>query len=92
MLFLISYILRLIVRMEVIVLAYSTILSKGRVTIPKAIRDELDLKTGDKVEFELQGDEIKIHKIEPFDEAFHQSVEGTLKEWMSEEDEEAYGD
>ena len=32
---------------------YATITSKGRVTVPKAIRDRLHLKPGDKVNFVL---------------------------------------
>ncbi len=29
----------------------TTLTSKGQITLPKAIRDKLDLQTGDKVEF-----------------------------------------
>ena len=32
---------------------YATITSKGQVTVPKAIRDRLHLKPGDKVDFVL---------------------------------------
>lgn len=32
-----------------------TLTSKGQVTIPKAIRDHLGLKPGNKVEFEIDG-------------------------------------
>jgi len=32
-------------------MALATLTSKGQVTIPKAIRDSLGLKTGDKLEF-----------------------------------------
>lgn len=34
----------------------ATITSKGQVTIPKQIRDRLNLKTGDTVNFELESD------------------------------------
>jgi len=34
-------------------MAYTTITSKGQVTIPKAIRDALSLFAGDKVEFTI---------------------------------------
>lgn len=34
----------------------STVTSKGQATIPKAIRDQLNLKTGDRVEFVVEED------------------------------------
>lgn len=33
-----------------------TVRAKGQVTIPKGVRDRLGLKTGDKVNFEIQPD------------------------------------
>lgn len=36
----------------------TTLTSKGQVTIPKEIRDQLGLKPGDKVEFTLHNDGI----------------------------------
>ncbi len=37
-----------------------TITSKGQVTIPKAIRNKLQLKTGDKLEFILHQNSVEI--------------------------------
>jgi AbrB family looped-hinge helix DNA binding protein len=37
-----------------------TISSKGQVTIPKAIRDRLRLKPGDRVAFRVRGDEVVV--------------------------------
>ena len=34
----------------------STITSKGQTTIPKAVRDQLQLKTGDRIEFVIEDD------------------------------------
>ena len=34
----------------------ATITSKGQVTLPKPIRDRLHLRSGDKIEFTLEGD------------------------------------
>jgi len=36
----------------------ATLSSKGQITIPKEIRERLDLKKGDKIEFELSDEEI----------------------------------
>lgn len=37
-------------------MATATLTSKGQITIPKAIRDHLHLKSGDRLEFLLQED------------------------------------
>ena len=34
----------------------ATILSRGRVTIPKKVREQLHLQTGDKLDFRLEND------------------------------------
>lgn len=41
----------------------SSISSKGQVTIPKEIREELGIKEGDKVIFLLDGDRAIIKKV-----------------------------
>lgn len=40
----------------------STVSEKGQVTLPKPIRDALGIRTGERLEFELEGDAIKITK------------------------------
>ncbi|MFB6356368.1 MAG: AbrB/MazE/SpoVT family DNA-binding domain-containing protein [bacterium] len=73
-------------------MAYSKLSSKGQITIPKELRDELGLQAGDRLQITEEEGQIKISKVQPFDEAYHKSTEGTLNEWMSDEDEQAYGD
>lgn len=41
-------------------MATATITSKGQTTIPKPVRDSLRLKTGDRVEFVVQGDSTAL--------------------------------
>ena len=50
----------------------STITAKGQITIPKKIRERLQLKTGDKVEFILTGnDEVSLKLVKKnVDEVF----------------------
>ena len=60
----------------------STVTSKGQITIPKKIRDKLKLRTGDKVELALIGDnEISIKPVsKTVDEVYgilHDSKSGT---------------
>lgn len=51
--------------------SYTTrVSSKGQVTIPKALRDRLDLEQGDFLVMEPRGDEIRLRKgstVEDFD-------------------------
>lgn len=42
----------------------SKITSKGQTTIPKSIRDMLDINDGDEVVFEIKGNEVIIRKKE----------------------------
>jgi AbrB family looped-hinge helix DNA binding protein len=37
-------------------MAVSTLTSKGQITLPKSVRDKLNLKTGDKIEFRVESD------------------------------------
>jgi AbrB family looped-hinge helix DNA binding protein len=42
----------------------STVTSKGQITIPKKIREQLRLRTGDKVDFSIEQDgTVKLHPI-----------------------------
>ncbi len=70
----------------------SRISSKGQVTIPKDVRERLELSPGDLVGYDVEGDDVVLRKIEPFERDFHTALESTLSEWASPEDEEAFGD
>ena len=48
--------------------------SKGQVVIPKELRTKLGLKAGDYLLVELEGDEVKLRKIQPIE-----SFKGMLK-------------
>ncbi|HDP80099.1 MAG TPA: AbrB/MazE/SpoVT family DNA-binding domain-containing protein [Spirochaetes bacterium] len=38
----------------------SKITSKGQITIPRAVRNKLNLKTGDKVDFKIRNGEVML--------------------------------
>jgi antitoxin PrlF len=70
----------------------STLTSKGQTTIPVEIRRALNLHTGDKVTFEIKNHTAVITKISPFDYKYHHALLGTLSEWNSSSDDDAYND
>ncbi|MBN2337754.1 MAG: AbrB/MazE/SpoVT family DNA-binding domain-containing protein [Acidobacteria bacterium] len=70
----------------------SRISAKGQVTIPAGIRSALGVGPGDLIAYELEGNKVRLRKVEPFDAAYHTAVAETLQEWNSPEDEEAFRD
>ncbi|MCR4346332.1 MAG: type II toxin-antitoxin system PrlF family antitoxin [Sulfuricaulis sp.] len=71
-------------------LQVSKITSKFQVTIPAAVRRVLGLKKGDAVAFEIEGNTVVVRRASALDRECAKAVEGTLSEWLSAEDEEAY--
>ena len=45
--------------------ATSSLTSKGQVTIPKALRQQLGLARGNRVSFQLVGDHIEVRHLKP---------------------------
>jgi AbrB family looped-hinge helix DNA binding protein len=72
--------------------ATSKLTKKYQATIPEPVRQLLHLDAGDEIAFDIEDDDVHLRKASPVDLAFSQSIEGTLNEWMSEADEEAYRD
>lgn len=70
----------------------SRISAKGQVTIPKEIREILNLEPGDIVAYELRNGTVTLKRVEPLDTAFHEALSATLGEWNTPEDDEAFRD
>lgn len=68
----------------------SKLTSKYQTTIPREVRELLLLKKGDEVVFEIEDGQVVIRKATPLDLEYLSSVESTLSEWNSENDEDAY--
>ena len=67
--------------------------SKGQITVPAEVRKTLHLKTGDTLAWEVQEDgKISVRRVEPVDIDYISALSGTLSEWGSAEDDEAYRD
>jgi antitoxin PrlF len=72
---------------------HAKISSKGQVTIPADVRKKLHLETGDTLAWETEEDgRIWVRRLEPLDLDYLAAVSGTLSEWNSPEDDEAYRD
>jgi AbrB family looped-hinge helix DNA binding protein len=68
--------------------ATSRISSKGQTTLPKEIRDALSIDTGDLIQYEVDGNIIKIRRIDAEENIWLKSVESTLEEWHGSEDDD----
>ena len=72
-------------------MTFAKMTSKGQVTVPKAVRDGLGLKPGDTLVYELEGNSVRVRKVEGFDASWHRAIANTLDEWNRPEDDEAFG-
>lgn len=70
----------------------SRLTKKYQATIPQAVRKALVLAPGDSVVFEVTEDKVTLKKAAGVDWEYLQAVSGTLSEWESDADEEAWSD
>lgn len=70
----------------------SRLTSKYQATVPAAVRESLGLKAGDALLFEITPDGVVLSKATEQDLEFARSLTGTLSEWSSAADEDAYRD
>ena len=70
----------------------SKVSSKAQITLPRKVREALGAKAGDLIAYEVEGDTVRLKRLEPFDAAFHHALSSTLDEWATDEDEEAFRD
>ncbi len=70
----------------------SKLTSKFQATVPTQVRKVLQLQAGDMVGFEIVGSDVKLKRATPLDLAFAHALEGTLTEWSSAADDEAFKD
>ncbi len=68
----------------------SRLSSKSQVTLPRAVREALKARPGDTIVYEVEGNAVRLTRMEPFDAAFHKALSNTLSEWATDEDEEAF--
>ena len=67
------------------------ITSAGQTTIPREVREALHVGAGDFIVWELSNDgSARVRKAQAVDRDYLRALEGTLTEWSSAADEEAY--
>ncbi len=71
---------------------FAKVTSKGRTTIPKAIRTRCGIQEGDVLAVTADGNRMVMAKVESLEQGTLRSLDATLGEWLSLADEEAYGD
>jgi antitoxin PrlF len=72
--------------------AVSRLTQKYQATIPADVRRALNLKQGDTVQFEIDGDRVTLRRQRKGDRAYLRGLEANLSEWTSPYDDEAYRD
>jgi AbrB family looped-hinge helix DNA binding protein len=70
----------------------SRISPKGQITLPKVVREAIGAVPGDMVVYEVEGNTVRLRRVDPFDVEFHEALARTLDEWTSDEDEAAFRD
>ena len=70
----------------------SKVMAKGRTALPPAVIEKLGLKAGDLIAFEIEGDVVRMPKVEASEVDCLRALQATLSEWQTLEDAEAYDD
>ncbi len=68
----------------------SQLIHQNQIVIPEPVMKALDLREGDAIVFEIDQAGVHLRKAPPLDHAFVDALQGTLGEWDSIADEEAY--
>jgi antitoxin PrlF len=72
-------------------MAIAKITAKGQTTIPQDVRAALHVVPGDLIAWEVGADgTATVRRVLPMDIEYLRAIEGTLSEWASPADEEAY--
>ena len=73
---------------------FSKITARGQTTIPKRIREAANLREGDVLGFEIEGNHLAVRKVGPrvSGDGYLPGLSEVMEEWASPEDEEAWRD
>lgn len=70
----------------------ATVTAKGQVTVPKAIREALGLRQGDRLSWEVDNGTARVKVVSPLDLDYLRGLEANLQDWASAADDEAFAD
>ena len=70
----------------------SQLIHHNQAIIPHLVLEALKLREGDSIVFEIDQAGVHLRKAPPIDKAFSEALQGTLSEWESAADDEAYAD
>lgn len=68
--------------------AISKISEKGQTTVPKEIRDILGIRSGDLIQYEVDGNVIRLRRLDVEENIWLKSIESTLEEWHGSDDDD----
>jgi antitoxin PrlF len=70
----------------------SQLIHHNQAILPEPVLKALSLREGDAIVFEIDQTGVHLRKAPPIDAAFTVALQGTLNEWNSEADDQAYAD
>ena len=70
----------------------SQLIHHNQAVIPHPVLEALKLREGDSIVFEIDQAGVHLRKAPSIDKAFSEALQGTLSEWESAVDDEAYAD
>lgn len=70
----------------------SQLIHHNQAIIPDPVLEALKLREGDAIVFEIDQTGVHLRKAPLRDKAFTEALQGTLSEWDSAADDEAYAD
>ena len=70
----------------------SRLTKKYQATIPAKVRKALNLRAGERIAFDVEGDRVHVRKATALDLQFANALADTLSEWSSDADADAYRD
>ena len=72
-------------------IAVAKITAKGQTTVPQDVRTALHVVPGDLIAWEVGADGVAtVRRVRPMDLEYLRAIQGTLSEWTSAADDEAY--
>jgi antitoxin PrlF len=72
--------------------AFSKLTSKAQTTVPRQVRQALQLKPGDALVYEIDGTRVSLGKLASADVAHLRALQASLSEWETPEDAGAFDD